>query len=98
MGGMAILLLLRLMTKDDYAVIDAGEPVGRIRLASERRPQCWMWSVTVCVTGAGNGTAADLDAAKAAFRQSWLPFKTAIGEQCLVAALELARAARERSR
>ena len=60
--------------KNDYLVIDTGSGVGRIRFASERRPECWMWNVTVCVPGGGSGTAADLEQAKTAFRQAWLPF------------------------
>jgi hypothetical protein len=89
-------LLLRQIGKDDYAVIDAGERVGRIRCAAERARETWLWNVTVSVPGAGNGTASDIEAAKIAFRQSWLKFKGKIGEARLARALEEAQNARER--
>jgi hypothetical protein len=55
-----------------------------------------LWNVTVSVPGAGNGTASDIEAAKIAFRQSWLKFKGKIGEARLARALEEAQNARER--
>jgi len=54
--------------------------------------------VTVCIPGGGSGTAADLEQAKIAFRQAWLPFKAAIGETSLAEALDFAEAARRRGR
>lgn len=70
------MLLLRPIGKDDYSVIDAGEAVGRIRLASERRGEVWMWNVTVNMTGGvPAGTSENLDQAKADFRAAWSSFK-----------------------
>ena len=35
----------------DYSVFKGEQRVGRIRLASERMPSVWPWSVTVHLTG-----------------------------------------------
>jgi hypothetical protein len=83
--------------RDDYVVIDAGHAVGRLRRATERAGEVWMWNVTVNVPGGGNGAAGCLEEAKAAFRQSWLAFKATIGEERLASALQAAQNARERS-
>jgi hypothetical protein len=48
--------------------------------------------VTVDLPGAGSGVAAGLEYAKATFRNGWLPFKAAIGEATLAAALDEAQA------
>jgi len=40
-------LALRSIGSNDYAVIDDGYPVGRIRLAAERGGQTWMWNCTI---------------------------------------------------
>jgi hypothetical protein len=89
-------LTLRPLAPDDYAVFHDGHPVGRIRIAAERRAQVWMWNVTIPHPGAPGGTAADLEEAKAAFREAWSTFKAAIGEVRLAEALELAQNARDR--
>jgi hypothetical protein len=71
---------------NDYTVIDlaspsgfakagAGQPIGRIRRAAERNGEVWIWNVTVNMTGAPNGTADSLEAAKADFRAAWAAFK-----------------------
>lgn len=60
---------------NDYTVIDAGQPVGRIRRAAERNGEVWIWNVTVNMPGAPNGTANSLEAAKADFRAAWTAFK-----------------------
>ena len=75
---------LRPIGPDDYAVIDDGEPVGRIRFAAERGREIWMWNCTVLVPGGPNGTAASLDDAKTAFQESWLKFKCRIGPEDLI--------------
>jgi hypothetical protein len=89
-------LALRSIGSNDYAVIDDGYPIGRIRLAAERGGETW--NCTIPVPGAPNGTAGSLDAAKAAFRESWTKFKAAIGPERLAGALEIAEAARGRNR
>ena len=45
-------LALRSIGSNDYAVIDDGYPVGRIRLASQQRGEVWYWNVTIPVPGA----------------------------------------------
>lgn len=91
-------LFLRSIDKDDYIVVDTGVGVGRIRFASERRPQCWMWSITIPVPGVTNGTSDSLDLAKDAFRKSWLPFKERIGEADYAAAIETMESARNKGK
>ena len=44
-------LALRSIGSNDFAVIDDGYPVGRIRLAAERGGQTWMWNCTIPVPG-----------------------------------------------
>jgi hypothetical protein len=85
-------LALRLIGPSDYVVIDEGHRVGRIRRAAERINEVWLWNVTVAVPGGGHGTSTSLDAAKFAFRESWIEFKAEIGPERLAKALELARA------
>jgi hypothetical protein len=71
-------LLLRPIGKDDYAVIEADEAIGRIRLASERRGEVWMWNVTANIPGGvPAGTSDSLDQAKADFRAAWSAFQAA---------------------
>lgn len=89
-------LALRSIGSNDYAVIDDGHPVGRIRLASQQRAEVWYWSVTIPVPGAPNGSAASLKEAKAAFVRAWTKSKIEIGPERFAKALEIAEAARER--
>ena len=91
-------LALRSIGSNDYAIIEDGYPVGRIRLAAERGGETWMWNCTIPAPGAPSGTAGSLDAAKAAFRETWMKFKATIGPERLANALEIAEAARERTR
>jgi hypothetical protein len=79
---------LRTICTDDYAVIDAGQPVGRIRRAGERQGEVWMWNVTLPTPGAPGNTDGSLDAAKAAFREAWSAFKASIGEKGLAEAIQ----------
>jgi len=83
-------LALRSIGTNDYAVIDDGNPVGRIRLAAERQGEVWMWNCTLRVPGVPNGNAGCLEAAKTAFRQAWMKCKTEIGPERLAQALETA--------
>jgi hypothetical protein len=41
------MLALRPVGPNDYAVINDGNVVGRIRHAAERTNDVWMWRVTV---------------------------------------------------
>ena len=41
------MLKLRSIGIDDYRVLDAGQRIGRIRLADERLPPRWLWNVTI---------------------------------------------------
>ena len=89
-------LALRSIGSNDYAVIDDGHAVGRIRLASERHGETWMWNCTVLIPGVPNGNAGSLGAAKTAFRQAWAKSKAEIGPERLAQALETAQETRER--
>lgn len=84
--------------KDDYAVLDDGNPVGRIRHATERTNEVWLWNVTIPLPMPPwcNGTAPDRDGAFAQFRSAWTRFKAEIGPDRYAAALDHAKDARER--
>lgn len=59
--------------ENDYAVIHEGRTVGRIRLATERSPAIWTYSITVPLPAPPytTGSCPDLEGAKAAFREAW---------------------------
>jgi hypothetical protein len=42
-------LVARPIGDNDYNVLDDGEPVSRIRFALERKPQLWVWNVSIPV-------------------------------------------------
>jgi len=70
------LLKLRTIGLSDYAVLDGSQRIGRIRLATERMPCLWLWSVTVHLTaGLPMGSSKDLDTAKADFKAAWEALK-----------------------
>lgn len=74
------MLALRSIDKNDYAVIDDGNTIGRIRHAAERTNDIWMWNVTIPIPdGVPYGNAGDLEPAKVAFREAWLKFEAAAG-------------------
>jgi hypothetical protein len=53
-------LALRSIGSNDYAVIDDGDRVGRIRLAAERRGEVWMWNIGLNIPGGvPSGTAGE---------------------------------------
>jgi hypothetical protein len=57
-------------------VVDDQQPIGRIRYASERSPGIWLWNIQVHIAVVKPmGTANDLEAAKAAFKEAWASFK-----------------------
>jgi len=50
-------------------VLEGGQHIGRIRLATERMPCVWLWSVTIHLTGGlPTGSAKDRDMAKPDFK------------------------------
>lgn len=69
-------LTLKPIGARDYSVRDDGQPIGRIRYASERAPAIWIWNVIVHIPGGlPIGTAKDLETAKAEFKAAWAAFK-----------------------
>ena len=81
------MLKLRLIGLSDYSVIEGRQRIGRIRLATERMPCFWLWSVTVHLTGGlPMGSSKDLDTAKAEFRAAWEALKARTPPDQLAAA------------
>ena len=79
----------------DYSIHEDGQPVGRIRYASERTPGVWLWSVTVALPGAPFGSARSYDDARAAFKSAWEAFAAEQGREKLAKAYaEMAHANR----
>ena len=54
-----IMLKLRSIGLSDYSVLEGRQRIGRIRLATERIPGVWLWSVTVHLPGGGSSNAVD---------------------------------------
>jgi hypothetical protein len=54
--GSFLMLALRLIAPNDYIVLEDRQPIGRIRLARERTPPIWLWTVTVTIPGPPFGT------------------------------------------
>ena len=50
-SGHETMLKLRSIGLSDFAVFEGKQRIGRIRLATERMPCVWLWSVTVHLTG-----------------------------------------------
>ena len=66
------MLKLRSIGIDDYRVLDAGQRIGRIRLADERMPPVWLWAVTIHLPGGlPTGSSPDFNTAKADFKAAW---------------------------
>ena len=65
------MLALRLTAPNDYTVLEDGQPIGRIRLARERSPPIWLWTVTETIPGPPFGDAKTIDEAKARFKEAW---------------------------
>jgi len=67
-----IMLKLRSIGLSDYSVLECRQRIGRIRLATERIPGVWLWSVTVHLPGGlPMGSAKDRDTAQAEFKAAW---------------------------
>jgi hypothetical protein len=65
----SLMLALRLTAPNDYT--EDGQPIGRIRLARERSPPIWLWTVTVTIPGPPFGDAKNIGEAKARFKEAW---------------------------
>ena len=60
------MLKLRTIGLSDYSVLECGQRIGRICLATERMPCVWLWNVTIHLHGGlPMGSSKDLQ------RQSW---------------------------
>ena len=76
------LLKLRSLGVSDFAVLEGRQSIGRIRLATERMPWVWLWSVTVDLPGGlPTGSAMDIDTAKSEFKAAWEALKAQVGLQ-----------------
>jgi hypothetical protein len=83
------MLKLRSIGIDDYRVLDAGQRIGRIRLADERMPPVWLWNVTIHLTGGlPMGSFPDFNAAKAEFKAAWKALKASTTPEQLAAAYQ----------
>ena len=81
------MLKLRSIGLSDYAVLESGQRIGRIRLATERMPCVWLWSVTIHLTGGlPMGSSKDIDIAKAEFKAAWEALKAKTPPEQLAAA------------
>ena len=70
------MLKLRSIGLSDYAVLEGRQRIGRIRLATERMPCVWLWSVTVHLPGGlPTGSSKDLDTATVEFKAAWKALK-----------------------
>ena len=70
------MLKLRSIGLSDYSVLEGRQRIGRIRLATERMPCVWLWSVTIHLTGGlPTGSSKDLNTAKAEFKAAWKALK-----------------------
>ena len=45
------MLKLRTIGLSDYSVLEGGQRIGRIRLATERMPCVWIWNISVHLPG-----------------------------------------------
>jgi hypothetical protein len=81
------MLKLRSIGLSDYAMLEGHQRIGRIRLATERMPCRWLWTVTIHLTaGLRMGSAKDLDTAKADFKVAWEALKAKTPKDELAAA------------
>jgi hypothetical protein len=69
-------LKLRSIGLSDYSVLEGGQRIGRIRLATERMPCVWLWNVTIHLPGGlPMGSSKDLPTAKVEFKADWKALK-----------------------
>jgi hypothetical protein len=81
------MLKLRSIGYNDYSVLEGRQRIGRIRLAEERAPPVWLWSIIVHLPGGvPTGAALDLESAKARFKEAWESMKARTSPEQLTAA------------
>ena len=81
------MLKLRMIGINDYSVLESGRRIGRIRLATDRMPCVWLWSVTIHLGGGlPMGSSQDLNTAKAEFKTAWKALKARTPPEQLAAA------------
>ena len=81
------MLKLRSIGLSDYSVLEGRQRIGRIRLATERMPCVWLWSVTIHLSGGlPTGSSQDLNTAKAEFKTAWKALKAKTPPEQLAAA------------
>ena len=81
------MLKLRSIGLSDYSVLEGRQRIGRIRLATERMPCVWLWSVTVHLPGGlPTGSAPDFNTAKAEFKAAWKALKARTPPEVIAAA------------
>jgi hypothetical protein len=67
-------------------VLEGRQRIGRIRLADERTPPVWLWSVTIHLPGdLPTGSSPDLNTAKAEFKAAWEVLKASTPPSLLAA-------------
>ena len=83
----AQVLKLRMIRLSDYSVLEGGQRISRIRLATGRMPCVWLWNVTVHLPGGlPMGSSKDLPTAKLEFKAAWKALKTGTTPEQLAAA------------
>ncbi|WOH48291.1 hypothetical protein [Bradyrhizobium sp. sBnM-33] len=75
------MLKLRSIGLSDFAALEGRQRIGRIRLATERMPCAWIWSVRTA-----DGSAPDINTAKSEFREAWKALKARTPPEQLAAA------------
>jgi hypothetical protein len=81
------MLKLRSIGLSDYSVLEGRQRIGRIRLATERMPCVWIWSITIHLPGdLPMGSAKDRDTAQAEFKAAWEALKAGTPPEQLAAA------------
>ena len=70
------MLKLRSIGINDYAVLEAGRRIGRIRFVIKRLPGVWLWNVAVPLSSVlPMGSSEDLDTANVEFEAAWKALK-----------------------
>ena len=83
------MLKLRSIGLSDYSVLESGQRIGRIRLATERMPCVWLWTVTIHLGGRlPMGSSQDLNTAKTEFKAVWKALRARTPPEQLAAAYE----------
>jgi len=80
------MLTRRQIAPDDFGVYEDDQLIGRIRLARDRAPPIWLWTITVTIPGPPFGSATTIDKAKWQFKRAWTTFKQQHGAERLAAA------------